>query len=386
MGVQSDGVWEGTQEQSWVVQLARKAGHDLSIPRIAAPGCGSPLADRLITFQRTSGESAGKPFETRDCAPNVAGVTLPTANVSVDGALTVEALTRTPNPAAVDLRSKQYGRVLGPGQTQVSAMLAQDPDIVSVELGANDIMGVRNGAYLPFVTFYPLEPLAGRPGWKQLYASVLNAVQSTTDRAIVVGLIDDAMQFPGFRTGSELAAAREVFLSEYNVLVHEDCSGSGANNVLFVPVRVVGAIGEGLQRRQIGPQAGSATLSCANAAVYNPAQPDYVLTPGEIDAVNAHLAAMNAFMRQEAEARGFAYVELEVIYGRPNAKPRTFDPVRLMTSARPYGPYVSLDGIHPNGVGARILARAAARALDERYHLGIGRQRGTIADDDSDNH
>ncbi|HET9797769.1 MAG TPA: hypothetical protein VFP90_07270 [Gemmatimonadaceae bacterium] len=42
-----------------------------------------------------------------------------------------------------------------------------------------------------------------------------------------------------------------------------------------------------------------------------------------------------------------------------------------MTSSQPYGPYVSLDGIHPTAEGARVLADAAAEALNETYRLGI---------------
>jgi lysophospholipase L1-like esterase len=42
-----------------------------------------------------------------------------------------------------------------------------------------------------------------------------------------------------------------------------------------------------------------------------------------------------------------------------------------MTSSQPYGPYVSLDGIHPTAAGQRILAEAAARALNETYGFGI---------------
>ena len=45
--------------------------------------------------------------------------------------------------------------------------------------------------------------------------------------------------------------------------------------------------------------------------------------------------------------------------------------VRMMTTASPYGPLISLDGFHPSGLGQTILADAAATAINERYLLGL---------------
>jgi lysophospholipase L1-like esterase len=364
MGVQSDGVVAGSQNQAWAAQLARLAHRDLSLPLISGYGCGAPLKAPLLSFARTRpGEGAGTPFDARACDPNEEGVTLPTRNVAIDGATTQDALSST-SASKTGLRGLQYARVLPPGQTQVGAMLAQNPKIVSVELGANDIMGARNGFYQPGVTVFPLGP------WKALYSQVLDAVESTAKHAIVIALIADAMDFPAFRTGREIWSQEAAFRAAFHVEVDPAC-GDGtrdADNVLFVPVRVIRAVGEGLQRRQMG--APRASLSCANDARNDPRAPDFVLTPADIQATNAHLAQMNAFIRQQADARGFAYAELEAIYGRPDSKP-LFDVVALMTSSQPYGAYVSLDGIHPSGEGARVLADAAATALNARYNLGV---------------
>jgi lysophospholipase L1-like esterase len=361
MGVQSDGVGAWSQQQSWAAQLARLANRELSLPLISGYGCGSQLTGPLITFGRTRpGENAGTPFDSRACDPNEEGVTLPVGNVAIDGATTQEALSFTPE-MKTGLRGLQYSRVLAPGQTQVSAMLEQNPKIVSVELGANDIMGARNGFYEQGVTVFPLGL------WKTLYSQVVDAVESTAKHAILVGLIDDAMEFPAFRTGAEIFSQAAVFSAAFNVSVDPACGGADAANVVFVPFVVVRAVGAGLQRRQAGLS--PAPLSCASDPI-NPRAVDFVLTPADIHAVNLHLAEMNAWIRQQAEARGFAYVELEVIYGRSDAKP-AFNIGALMTSPQPYGPYVSLDGIHPNGEGARVLAETAAAALNARYDLGI---------------
>ena len=43
-GWRSDGVLAASQETSWPAQLARLAHRELTVPRIAFPGCGAPLA------------------------------------------------------------------------------------------------------------------------------------------------------------------------------------------------------------------------------------------------------------------------------------------------------------------------------------------------------
>jgi len=45
--------------------------------------------------------------------------------------------------------------------------------------------------------------------------------------------------------------------------------------------------------------------------------------------------------------------------------------VALFTTPQPFGPFMSLDGLHPNAAGQAIIAQAAAQALNARYNLGI---------------
>ena len=131
------------------------------------------------------------------------GVTLPAGNVAINAVRTIHALTATPenpDPAYAPL----YTRVLPPGMSQVTAMMAQNPKIVSVELGANELLGARNGVYLPGVSVVPLSV------WEPQYLAVLDSVEKTTKHALLVELIDDARSFPSFRTGAELWNARDV--------------------------------------------------------------------------------------------------------------------------------------------------------------------------------
>ena len=127
------------------------------------------------------------------------------------------------------------------------------------------------------------------------------------------------------------------------------------------------AVATGVARARAG--ASAATLSCANAPSASGVQ-DFVLAPAEIEQLNAQLAAMNAVIRREADRRGFAHFALSALYDEANSK-APFSAVTLMTSAEPYGPLISLDGVHPSTAGHQLLADAAARALNATYRLGI---------------
>ena len=48
-----------------------------------------------------------------------------------------------------------------------------------------------------------------------------------------------------------------------------------------------------------------------------------------------------------------------------------FNVVAMFTTAIPFGPLMSLDGIHPSAAGHAIIAQAAAQALNATYDLGI---------------
>jgi lysophospholipase L1-like esterase len=363
MGVASDGVYAASQQNSWPAQLARLAHRELSLPLIQAPGCSAPFALPLISGKRTSGEGAGLTFLSRQCMPNEEGVTLPAGNVAIDGARTGQALTATPeNPDPG--HATQYPRVLAPGQSQVTAMEAQNPKVVSVELGGNDILGASHGFYIPGVNVVPVV------AWEPQYRQVAARVDAAAKHAVLVGLVNDVRSFPAFRTGDEFWNARATF-APFNVLISADCAGS--TNLLFVPYIVPVAAGTGAFYNSKGW--GPYTFSCANTTG---AVEDYILDAADVSAVNAQLAAMNAVIQDEAQTRGFAYFPLGALYEGAVTKP-AFNAVAILTTAQPYGPYISLDGIHPSAEGQRVLADAAATALNSAYRLNIPTSTGALA-------
>jgi hypothetical protein len=96
--------------------------------------------------------------------------------MAISEAITANALTTTPqspSPASWPLREAFYSRVLGTGQTQLTAMLALQPDLVSVEFGVNEVLGARSGLVAPGLTIVPIA--SWRPVYDQLIAGVKTA-------------------------------------------------------------------------------------------------------------------------------------------------------------------------------------------------------------------
>ena len=349
MGVQSVGVNDSLQATSWPAQLALMGGRAISQPLIEKPGCRAPLARPLSSGLRISGEPALAPNAALACSPRLASVQLPVDNVAINGALTSDALFTTPESSTDPL----YSRVLQSGHTQVSTMMENNPKLVSVELGANEILGAQTGIAIPATNGSIFPPAA----WAPLYDQVLDAVGATTKMALLVGLPSNIANLPALRSGNDLWLDQLAFLG-VNIAIQADCNGS--QNQIFLPLAIGNALAQA--RVHVGPL----PFSCAGSL--NPAFPDFILTPTELAIVNGVIAQMNAHIQSEAQKRGYAYFSLGALYDQP--KP-PFSLVALLQSPTPFGPLFSLDGVHPSALGSGVLAAAAAHALNVTYKFGI---------------
>ena len=358
MGYASEGVWSGSQSAAWPAQLSAMAGYSMSLPLIAFPGCRSPFMAPLALGIRESGEPVTTPDNLLGCALNEPGVSLPTANVAVNAARTIHALTTTPENTTDAGNKGLYARVLPPNTTQVMAMQLQRPALVSVEFGANEILGVRSGAVIPGVTYVPF------PAWRPIYDEVTaKARLASSGGGVLVGLIADAGEFPAFRTGAEFWADRVMLLAAFHVQADANCDQN--TDLQLVPVKIPTAVANGLARRNL--QLPPYPLSCAPGPR---GTQDLVLDAGERRIVEGLLREMNAYIKRRATQLGWAYFELEALYGLPNLKP-PFSSLALMQSMTPYGNYISLDGFHPSALGQSVLAQAAAQALNARYGMHL---------------
>lgn len=344
-GVQSAGISAPGQKAAWPAQLAARAGVPFQIPLIADPGCGPPLLPPLAADLALVGAFGNDLVTTvmNTCAPLQSGVTLPASNLAISGADAWDALNATiESVGGLGTRKGElYSRVLPPGQTQVSAMMAKHPSFVSVETAANDVLPASVGL------FSAATPYAQ---WQPTYDAILDAVRSTGAGAVLVGLPNDAANFPSVRRSRELFN-QWPYLLTLGITVSWSCYWS--SNYLFIPGYVLTLLSKA-----------PTTATCADV----PGTADYVITPSDMTKINALMAQMNAHIQAKATENGWAYFSLNAVYGLP--KP-TFNMYNVLFSSTPFGSYISLDGVHPNAAGQGLLAAAAAQAINATYGTAI---------------
>ena len=353
MGWMNDGVFGATQQQAWTSRLAGAAGVQFNLPLIAEPGCQPPYAAPLGGFKRVD----GTPITASSvCAPLMAGVSLATTNnLAIEGAYAIDALSATPNTPRAG-KGPITSRVLEPTMSQVNTMRARKPTFVSVEFGGNELLQAQVGLLVPNVTYVPFAT------FQDAYRRIVDSVKATGARAVLVGLALDVRQFPAIRTGPELWSQRAVFAA-LHVTVADNCETSP--NFMFIRGIVPTAIATGAGRKAAG--VGPATLSCADV----PGAVDYVLTPADVQLLNGLAAQMDTEIQALAQANGYAFFRLDALYAK-SKEGVPFNLQAYLGTATPYGPTISLDGVHPNAAGQAILANAAIAAINATYGLNIG--------------
>lgn len=358
-GWQSDGVVYTSQVNSWPALLARQAMVEFGVPQIQGPGCNPPLIAPLQLSRRLAGSAAAA---STQCAPLYSGIDLPQNNVAISGALTTEALNRAASATPASTRDSLYARTLPVGQTQVTAMLAQDPTFVSVELGANEVLGAAtSGIVVPGVSFYPYA------AWEPEYVKVIDSVKKTGAKALLV-TVPLIGSIPSMRTGAEIWAVRQQYAA-FNVAVSADCEvGPGSTNLIFTPQLALRKVAEGRQRAGMNPFPGPATLSCTNVPG---ATPDYILTPADTATLNGVVRQMNVRIAELADANDYALLDANEVLSFIVGARAPYSLATQLSCNIPYGQYMSLDGVHPSNQGHILIANAAIEAVNEEYGFEI---------------
>ncbi|HKW48485.1 MAG TPA: SGNH/GDSL hydrolase family protein [Gemmatimonadaceae bacterium] len=343
MGVQSAGIFAAGQRAAWPAQLAAHVGVSFSLPLVQDPGCGPPLLPPLASDAALVG-AFGTDLVTlvmNTCAPLQSGVVLPANNVAISGANVHDALYSSIASQGSPRVATLYSRVLLPGETQMTAMLAQSPTFVSVELAANDVLPASTGL---------ISAMTPYADWERDYDQVIAAVASTGARAVLVGLPSNAANFPSIRRAREFFN-QWPYLLTLGITTSFNCYLS--SNYLFIPGYLLTVLSKT-----------PTTATCADV----PGAADYVLTSSDINAINARMAQINAHIQAKASENGYAYFSLDAVYAL--AKP-SFNLANVLFSDNPFGTYISLDGVHPSTAGQSLLAAAAIQAVNVRYGFTI---------------
>jgi hypothetical protein len=350
MGVQSAGVFANAQKAAWPAVLAARAGAAFSLPLIQDPGCPphllSPLAANIALVGAFAAFGAGDDLVTaamETCAPLQSGVTLPTNNVAISGAKAHTALYSTPEyeQSINARRGELYSRVLPSSKTQVTAMLAENPTFVSVELAANEVLPASTGR---------LSAMTPYADWEKDFDQIIDSVKTTGARALLVGLPANAANFPSVRRAREFFNEWPYLLT-LGISVSVSCYYS--SNYIFIPGYILTLLSQA-----------PVTATCADV----PGTVDYIITSSDLTAINNRMAQINAHIQSKATQNGYAYFTIGSLYDLPKG---SLDMYNVLFSSSPFGSNFSLDGVHPSGNGQALLAGAAVQAVNAQYKLGI---------------
>jgi hypothetical protein len=365
MGIQSDGVFYATQQTAWPALLAHQVfANKFTIPLLQGPGCYSPLIAPLQFQKRLSGATYPGILASDQVCALLGTISLPTNNVAIDGATTYAALRVTPETTTVapttvepDQRKRLYRAVLAPGKSQVTSMMAQNPTLVSVELGANEVLrSVTGGILVPAAayrqdnatfTFYPFTL------WQPQYDAIVDSVAKTGAKALLVS-VPLIPSLVGVYPGNDFYLQAAAFQS-FGVVVNADCQGN--TNLIYAFGKVFTALGS--------PK--PYNFSCTN----NPAAADFILTAADTTFIDNLIRQMNTHIQAAATAHGWAYLDLNGSLASFVAAKTPFSLSKFLGCVRPFGQYISLDGIHPTADGQQEIANAAAAALNATYGFEI---------------
>src|SRR5207247_9839605 len=106
-------------------------------------------------------------------------------------------------------------------------------------------------------------------------------------------------------------------------------------------------------------------FSCTN----NPSAADFILTPADTAFVDDLIRQMNAHISAQATAHSWSYFDFNGALSKFVAAKGHFSLNAFLTCTRPFGQYVSLDGVHPTADGQQEIANAAADARNSTYSL-----------------
>lgn len=365
MGVQSDGVYYASQQHAWPALLAHQAfATKFTAPLLQGPGCYSPLIAPLQFQRRLSGAQYPAINAQDQICALLGSATLPTNNVAIDGATTYAALRVTPETTAVapanvesDQRKRLYKAVLLAKNSQVTEMMSQNPTLVSVELGANEVLRtVTGGILVPAAayrqpdntfTFYPITL------WQPQYDAIVDSVAKTGAKALLVS-VPLIPSLVGVYPGDDFYQQAAAF-QQFGVVVNADCQGN--TNLIYAFGKVFTALGS--------PK--PYNFSCTN----NPSAADFILTPADTAFIDDLIRQMNAHISAQATTHSWAYFDFNAALAKFVAAKGHFNLNAFLTCTRPFGQYVSLDGIHPTADGQQEIANAAADALNSTYSFLI---------------
>lgn len=351
-GYQSGGINDSTQQQSYAAVLARAMNTRYAYPSLAMPGCPPPIVNFQTQARLDSATSTTCALRT----PSSIAAAL--NNVAVPGALSVD-------PTAVSSSSSnQLTTFILGGETQVQRAANAQPTFVSAWIGNNDVLAAAvAGVLVP--TKGVSAGMTDTATFKKNYAAMTTALKAipTLKGAVLLGVIQvagsailfpaQALFNPAFKAGFDQYAGKTT-------TILPTCTPTTTALISF---QIVGAIRSGQHPPFIG---------CAkNSIPGTPVGDIFVLDAGEQAQLATIINAYNNFIQTSATANGWAYFDPNPSLAAARAQGCVAPVPQLANPTQPFGPCISLDGIHPTGVGQKLIATGVAAAINATYKTNL---------------
>ncbi|MEP6549691.1 MAG: SGNH/GDSL hydrolase family protein [Gemmatimonadales bacterium] len=350
-GYQSGGINDSTQRQSYARLLAIQMGTQYHYAALAMPGCPAP-----INNFNTQARPTGAP----PCALRIgSSVTDILNNVAVPGASSYDPTSVNGTPFSNALTTFILG-----GKTQVQRALDARPTFVSIGIVGNDYLSfaVQDGrtaslaGITPVATFTAnydatlAQLIAGAPGVKGV---ILGNVLPTN---VPIVFAASAMSNAAFKAGFDAQAGTTTTLDASCL-----AGGAGANSLINT-----------FLAHQIRAGAHPPIVACvpggASGGLPAPIGDILILDPAEQTTINTIVSGYNTYLQAKANSSNFAYYDPNTILTSLKA---TGTLIRATpnygSSTAPFGPGMSLDGVHPALPVHREIANALIPVINTKY-------------------
>lgn len=362
-GWQSNGINDSTQQQAFPVLLAKDMGltpgASFAYPSFALPGCPPPYTNPLTGARVSGGSSTTCATRTTTSAASFMN------NISIPGIRTVQVLNIDTVPYYSDtLKLSQF--VTG-GMSPIAMLQKAQPTFVTLEMGANDVLAAASRADTTIVT-----PLAS---FQAAFNAIADSIAAIPNVAVAVSNLPAWQAVPYFTQGQVFFCLNSgacpgipatVPYSLASFTVDASCAPSAAGGVgdsTLVPFPATGAITSALAGGH------TASLNCGTgAALANGVAVGPVVTVPKFRVILAVYDGIDTYVASQAASRGWAFVNLHDTYMGALAAGsiRSFPDFTKPTSTL-FGAYMSLDGVHPNAAGHKMIANAFITAINTTY-------------------
>lgn len=368
-GFMSSGINDSTQRLAYPVLLANRARVSFGVPSLAMPGCPPPLVGVLDTLpdgtfaletDRVGGGTASTCNLRQLPAPERV------QNFAVPGARIADAILPSGEGPSDNILSTL---ILG-GRSQVEAMIAAEPTLVSAWLGNNDALGGALSGDLSRMT--PLAEFQESASELARHIRIANPAE-----AVLIGVVDP-MIAPVLQPGLYYWALDQLGLSPKPV--DDSCAPRDPDG--FTNARSMNLVSFLIYEDEQVP-----AISCEDSA-------PYLLNAAERTEVDARVSAFNQALSSEANQHGWIYVNpnsvldnaltgavaanrLRGCRGLDNGD-SVDEIIATVMQQCPWpdapnfwGSFLTFDGVHPSGELHRIVANAVASAINSANDLTL---------------